>query len=68
MDAVRATCEERTWQAFWQVVMEDRSPAEVGRELRMTVGAIYIAKSRVLKRLRDALSGDSFVVKGRPDS
>ncbi len=44
---------ERTWQAFWRVTIEERAPAEVAAELGMSVGAVYIAKSRVLGRLRE---------------
>jgi len=33
--------------------VEGRQAADVAAELGMSVGAVYIAKSRVLKRLRD---------------
>ena len=54
----RAVCliqrefEDRTWQAFWRVTVDGQPAAEVARALGMTPGAVYIAKSRVLKRLR----------------
>jgi RNA polymerase sigma-70 factor (ECF subfamily) len=41
-----------TWRAFEQVWLEDRPPAEVARELGRPVGWVYLAKSRVLDRLR----------------
>lgn len=44
-----------TWQAFWRVTVEGQAPTEVAAELRMSPGAVYIAKSRVLHRLREAL-------------
>jgi RNA polymerase sigma-70 factor, ECF subfamily len=50
---IQAEFEERTWQAFWRVTVDGRSAAEVAAELGMTPGAVYIAKSRVLKRLRE---------------
>jgi RNA polymerase sigma-70 factor (ECF subfamily) len=50
---IRSEFEERTWRAFWGVAVDDRPAAEVAAELGMTPGAVYIAKSRVLKRLRD---------------
>jgi RNA polymerase sigma-70 factor (ECF subfamily) len=52
---VRGAFEEATWRAFWQTAVEAHSPAEVARELGMSVGAVYIAKSRVLARLREEI-------------
>jgi RNA polymerase sigma-70 factor (ECF subfamily) len=49
--------EPTTWQAFWQCVACERSAADVGRELGLTVAAVYTAKSRVLRRLRNDLRG-----------
>ncbi|HZU35386.1 MAG TPA: sigma-70 family RNA polymerase sigma factor [Gemmataceae bacterium] len=40
-----------TWQAFWRTAVDGKSAAEVGAELKMSVGAVYVAKSRVLARL-----------------
>jgi RNA polymerase sigma-70 factor (ECF subfamily) len=50
---MRSEFEERTWRAFWRVAIDDRPATEVAAELGMTPGAVYIAKSRVLKRLRE---------------
>jgi RNA polymerase sigma-70 factor (ECF subfamily) len=55
LELVRDEFEEASWQAFWGVVVEDRSPAAVAEERRLSVNAVYLAKSRVLRRLRDAL-------------
>jgi RNA polymerase sigma-70 factor (ECF subfamily) len=44
---------ERTWKAFWRVAVEGGPAAAVAAELGMSVGAVYIAKSRVLRRLRE---------------
>jgi RNA polymerase sigma-70 factor, ECF subfamily len=41
-----------TWQAFRRVVLEEARPDAVAAELGLTVNAVFIAKSRVLQRLR----------------
>jgi RNA polymerase sigma-70 factor (ECF subfamily) len=46
-----------TWKAFWESVLGDRSAAEVARELGISENAVWIAKSRVLRRLRQELQG-----------
>jgi len=56
--AIRGEFHERTWQAFWSVVVEGRTAAEVGASLHMQPGHVRVAKSRVLQRLRQEL-GDS---------
>jgi RNA polymerase sigma-70 factor (ECF subfamily) len=48
--------EPRSRQAFWLVVVENRRPAEVAAELGLTPTAVYIAKSRILSRLREILA------------
>lgn len=52
-EKVRNDFEERTWSAFWKTSVENQGAADVGRELKMSVGAVYIAKSRVMKALRE---------------
>ncbi len=45
--------EPATWRAFWLVVVEDRSAADAAAELGITANAVYLAKARVLRRLRE---------------
>ncbi|MBI1914429.1 MAG: sigma-70 family RNA polymerase sigma factor [Planctomycetes bacterium] len=52
-EQVRGHFQDRTWQAFWQTAVEGRSPREVAEALGLSVGAVYIAKSRVLARLKE---------------
>ncbi len=46
-----------TWRAFLAYVTEGRPAADVAAELGISVGAVYAAKVRVLKRLREELRG-----------
>ncbi len=48
--------QESTWRAFWENVAEDRPAAEVADRLGLSVAAVYAAKSRVLRRLRQELA------------
>jgi RNA polymerase sigma-70 factor, ECF subfamily len=57
LELVRAEFEERTWEAFRRVVIGRQPPARVAAELGMTLQAVYQAKSRVLRRLRQDLEG-----------
>jgi RNA polymerase sigma-70 factor (ECF subfamily) len=51
-EQVRGEFQESTWQAFWRIAIDGQAPREVAEALGMTVGAVYIAKSRVIARLR----------------
>ena len=55
LDLIRCEFEQRTWQAFWRVAVEGRQPGDVAAELGVSVNSVYIAKSRVLRRLRTEL-------------
>lgn len=54
---IRSEFEGNTWDAFWRTTVEREKPAEVAREMGMTVQAVYKAKSRVLRRVRQELAG-----------
>jgi RNA polymerase sigma-70 factor (ECF subfamily) len=47
----------RTWQACWEHVVVGRPAAEVAAELGITAGSVYVAKARVMQRLRQELEG-----------
>ena len=43
---------DKTWRAFKLFAIDNQSAREVGEQLGMSVNAVFIAKSRVLSRLR----------------
>jgi RNA polymerase sigma-70 factor, ECF subfamily len=49
--------QENSRQAFWRVVIDGQSPAEVAAALGLSVNAVYLAKGRVLARLREEFIG-----------
>jgi RNA polymerase sigma factor (sigma-70 family) len=53
MDRVKKEFQETTWQAFWLTAVEGNSAADVSKQIGMSTGAIYVAKSRVLARLKE---------------
>jgi RNA polymerase sigma-70 factor (ECF subfamily) len=53
LELIQSEFAERTWQAFWRVAVEGRPAVEVAAELGMSPGAVYIAKSRVRRRLQE---------------
>jgi RNA polymerase sigma-70 factor, ECF subfamily len=55
LDLVREQFEEKTWKAFWNVTVEDRDPGDVAKDLHMSRSSVYVAKSRVLRRLREVM-------------
>ncbi len=52
---VRPSVQEATWSAFWQTAVEQKPAGEVAELLGMSIGAIYVAKSRVLAQIRQRI-------------
>ena len=50
---VKQSVKARTWNAFWMTAVQNQDANHVADELGLTTGAVYIARSRVLARLRD---------------
>jgi RNA polymerase sigma-70 factor, ECF subfamily len=53
IECVRGEFEPRTWQAFWRAFVDGHAPADIASDLGITVNAVYLAKSRILRRLRE---------------
>jgi RNA polymerase sigma-70 factor (ECF subfamily) len=54
---VRPDFTEPTWEAFRRFAIEGRPAAAVAAELSVSESAVFLAKSRVLRRLREEASG-----------
>jgi RNA polymerase sigma factor (sigma-70 family) len=46
-----------TWEAFRRVVLDGAKPSQVAGELGLSVNAVLLAKSRVLRRARQEIDG-----------
>jgi len=55
--SVQSDFQPRTWEVFRLLVLEDRPAAEVAQICQIERNAVYVAKARVLARLRQELRG-----------
>ncbi|MEM7456201.1 MAG: sigma-70 family RNA polymerase sigma factor [Planctomycetota bacterium] len=52
---IRHQFEPATWQAFWMTAVESKSIAQACEVTGISKGAVYIARSRVMARLRETV-------------
>lgn len=52
LDEVRPSFTDKTWQAFQRFALDGLSADDVSQELGISVNAVFVAKSRILSRLR----------------
>lgn len=57
LEIMKSDFRETTWRACWEAVVSGRSAAEIAAELGITEVAVWSAKSKVLRRLREELEG-----------
>jgi RNA polymerase sigma-70 factor (ECF subfamily) len=57
MDILQAEFQPTTWKAFWEFVALGQPAHKVAADLGISENAVYIAKCRVLRRLRQELAG-----------
>lgn len=53
MERIRGEFQENSWQSFWLTAVERQAASEVSKKLGLSAGAVYVAKSRVLARLKE---------------
>ncbi len=65
---VREQVNETTWQAFHRTSVLGEAVSDVARDLNMREGMVYVARSRVMSRLRAAVSTWESRTTSGPDS
>jgi len=53
---VKKKVQSQTWDAFWQTCVEGQEISTVAENLGIPRGAVYVARSRVIRRLRKEVS------------
>jgi RNA polymerase sigma-70 factor (ECF subfamily) len=54
-EQVRRDVSVATWQAFWRTAIEDQPGKQVAADLGLSAGAVYLARRRVLARLKELI-------------
>jgi RNA polymerase sigma-70 factor, ECF subfamily len=57
LQLMQAEFPPRMWKACWEHVVGGRPAVEVAAELGIAAGTVYVAKARILSRLREELAG-----------
>lgn len=55
-EQVRNEVRPQTWQAFWEVSVAELSITDTAKKLGMSVGAVRVAKCRIIARLREIVA------------
>jgi RNA polymerase sigma-70 factor (ECF subfamily) len=54
-EEVRREVTESTWQAFWRTAIAGQPSKQVAADLGLSVAAVYVARSRVIARLKERI-------------
>jgi RNA polymerase sigma-70 factor (ECF subfamily) len=57
LEMIEGEFKPSTWQAFRRLALDNAEPEVVAAELGLTANAVFIARSRVLRRLRGEFAG-----------
>ena len=52
-ERVKGDFREASWRAFWRTIVEGQEIDAVARDLNLSAGAVYIARSRIIARIRE---------------
>jgi RNA polymerase sigma-70 factor (ECF subfamily) len=53
---IREEFQAATWSAFWMTTVEGVAVDEAARKLEKTLGSVYAARSRVMRRLKEKIN------------
>ena len=56
MERIKNEFQDNTWRAFWLTAVDGVTAGEAAAQIGMSAGAIYVAKSRVLARLKEEVA------------
>lgn len=60
-EQIRHEFKEKSWRAFWLTTLGELSVSEASEKIGMSTGAVYAARSRIMRRLQErAINGESF--------
>lgn len=54
-ERIKGEFRNATWEAFWRTCVDGRPIVNVAAQLGISVGAAYVARSRVMARLREVI-------------
>ena len=57
LEIMKSEFDESKWKACWMTTVEGKKAEVVANELGITVNSVYLARSRILRRLREELVG-----------
>ncbi len=57
LELMKSEFQESTWKACWLHLVDGQSAEQISQQMQITRNAVYLAKARVLKRLREELQG-----------
>ncbi|MEW4488607.1 sigma-70 family RNA polymerase sigma factor [Thalassoglobus sp. JC818] len=55
VEKIRDEFSDSTWMAFWRTAVDGHSKTVVANDLDISIGSLYAARSRVMKRLREGV-------------
>ena len=56
---IRDNFSENSWNAFWLTAVKDKPVKSVAAKLGISVGAVYVARSRVMARLKQKINSST---------